>query len=131
MAHAAAISIACGKYSAKVLPYGATLVELNVPDASGETGDVLLGFADPEDWITLPHPFLNTVVGRVSGRTGPDSKNQQLGTAGFMIKNPKDMLMLDSLTFEVSDPSALRGKIRLVKRASTAKFFNSNGSFRM
>jgi aldose 1-epimerase len=52
---------------AKVMTYGATLTELDVPDRDGQLGDVVLGFDDLEGYLK-GHPFFGSTVGRVANR---------------------------------------------------------------
>jgi aldose 1-epimerase len=52
---------------AKVMTYGATLTELDVPDRDGKLGDVVLGFDDLEGYLK-GHPFFGSTVGRVANR---------------------------------------------------------------
>jgi aldose 1-epimerase len=52
---------------AKVMTYGATLTELQVPDRDGKLADVILGFSDLQDYLK-GHPFFGSVVGRVANR---------------------------------------------------------------
>src|SRR3712207_4648276 len=37
--------------AAKIMTYGATLVELHTPDKTGKTGDVVLGFDNLEQYV--------------------------------------------------------------------------------
>ena len=53
--------------SAKILTYGATLVELQVPDRFGEFNDILLGF-DTLDGFLTNDPYFGVIVGRVANR---------------------------------------------------------------
>jgi aldose 1-epimerase len=53
--------------TAKVLTYGATLIELHVPDRAGKLGDVVLGFDDLSHY-EKGHPFFGSTVGRVANR---------------------------------------------------------------
>ena len=52
---------------AKVITYGATLTELYVPDKSGKTGDVVLGFSDLQGYLG-DEPFFGATVGRYANR---------------------------------------------------------------
>jgi aldose 1-epimerase len=56
-----------GKITAKVITYGATLTELDVPDRDGKPGDVVLGFDSLEGYLTR-HPYFGSTVGRVANR---------------------------------------------------------------
>jgi aldose 1-epimerase len=52
---------------AKVMTYGATLVELWMPDRNGKTGDVILGFDDLKGYLQV-EPYLGATVGRMANR---------------------------------------------------------------
>ena len=60
---------AAGGTAAKVATYGARLTELHVPDACGETGNVLLGF-DRIERYRQPRVYFGAVLGRVAHRIG-------------------------------------------------------------
>jgi aldose 1-epimerase len=69
---------------AKVMTYGATLTELDVPDRNGKRDDVVLGF-DSLDGYLGKEPYFGAVVGRVGnriakGRFTLDGKTYQLAT---------------------------------------------------
>ena len=53
--------------TATIAPFGATIVELRVPDREGRLGNVVLGLDDPAGY---PHQsfFLGAICGRVSNR---------------------------------------------------------------
>jgi aldose 1-epimerase len=53
--------------TAKVITYGATLTELWMPDKSGKSADVVLGF-DNLDGYLGDHPFFGATVGRYGNR---------------------------------------------------------------
>lgn len=46
---------------AKVITYGAALVELDVPDRSGKLGDVVLGFDTLEGYLSKRNPYFGAV----------------------------------------------------------------------
>ena len=52
---------------ARVLSWGATLVEMSVPDREGKLADVTLGFTDLKRY-TQPHPHYGVTVGRYANR---------------------------------------------------------------
>jgi aldose 1-epimerase len=52
---------------AKVITYGATLTELQVPDKDGKMADVVLGFDDMKGYLGN-NPFFGSTVGRVANR---------------------------------------------------------------
>jgi len=53
---------------ARVTTFGATLVELHVPDASGTTDDIVLGFDDVEDYESDSNQYFGCTAGRVCNR---------------------------------------------------------------
>ena len=59
--------ISCGKMSAQVSDFGATLVRLFVPDRQGNVDDVVLGFGDVNDCRTST-TYLGATVGRNANR---------------------------------------------------------------
>lgn len=56
--------------TARVMTYGATLVELHVPDASGATEDVILGFDDVTGYQSDANAYFGCTTGRVCNRIG-------------------------------------------------------------
>ena len=60
-------TISCGKITAAVSDYGATLVNLFVPDREGNLADVVLGHDDPETYRTCGC-FFGAIVGRSANR---------------------------------------------------------------
>lgn len=54
---------------ARLMNYGATLLELWVPDRQGRQADVVLGFDNVADYFG-DHPYLGAVVGRYANRIG-------------------------------------------------------------
>jgi aldose 1-epimerase len=55
------------KMQAKIMTYGATLIELRVPDRDGKFDDVVLGFDNLQAYLA-GHPFFGSTVGRVANR---------------------------------------------------------------
>jgi aldose 1-epimerase len=53
--------------TARVADYGATLVELHVPDRAGRPADVVLGYDSLEPYLAR-HPYFGSTVGRVANR---------------------------------------------------------------
>jgi aldose 1-epimerase len=53
--------------TARVMTYGAALLELHVPDRHGVCADVVLGFDRPDGYLA-EHPYLGATVGRVANR---------------------------------------------------------------
>lgn len=60
-------TISCGRLTAKVTDFGATLVSLSVPDAAGHMADVVLGYDDVMGYYT-GWAFLGATVGRNANR---------------------------------------------------------------
>jgi aldose 1-epimerase len=55
---------------AKVMTRGATLVQLHVPDAEGNSADVILGFDDVAGYESDDNQYFGNVTGRVCNRIG-------------------------------------------------------------
>lgn len=53
-----------------ILTYGARMIRLTAPDKNGNFGDVLVGYAKPEDYIDLPRVFYGSLIGRYGNRIG-------------------------------------------------------------
>ncbi len=62
-------TITSGKIIAHIIPLGATLQALYVPDREGKLADVVLGFDKPEDYIRSG-TFFGATVGRNANRLG-------------------------------------------------------------
>jgi aldose 1-epimerase len=52
---------------ARFITWGASLIELKVPDRDGKLANVTLGFDDPARYLK-PHPFFGCVAGRFANR---------------------------------------------------------------
>lgn len=52
---------------ARLITWGASLIEMSVPDRDGRLADVTLGFDEPERYLQL-HPFFGCVAGRFANR---------------------------------------------------------------
>jgi aldose 1-epimerase len=69
-------------FTARVMNWGATLIEMSVPDRDGKFADVTLGFDDPKRYLA-PHPFFGAIAGRYANRIAKgkftlDGKTYQL-----------------------------------------------------
>ncbi len=51
----------------RVINYGATITSIEVPDKSGNPGDVILGFDNVKQYLA-GHPYFGSTVGRVANR---------------------------------------------------------------
>ncbi len=60
-------TIRCGKMKAVISDFGATLVQLYVPDSQGNPADVVLGFDSPADYAAS-NTYLGATVGRNANR---------------------------------------------------------------
>ena len=60
-------TISCGKMSAVISDYGATLVRLYVPDAQGNVDDVVLGYDDVNGYANST-TYFGATVGRNANR---------------------------------------------------------------
>ena len=56
-----------GTITVKVMTYGAIVTEIDAPDRTGKTGDVVLGFDNLEGYLGT-HPYFGSTVGRVANR---------------------------------------------------------------
>ncbi|MDY0094743.1 MAG: aldose epimerase family protein [Candidatus Vecturithrix sp.] len=54
--------------SLKLMTYGGTIVSLCVPDRHGELEDVVLGYAELDDFVTRPNPYFGAIIGRYANR---------------------------------------------------------------
>lgn len=52
----------------RVMPYGAAIVSIDVPDRNGSAVDVTLGFDTLQEWVEKNVPYFGVVVGRVGNR---------------------------------------------------------------
>ena len=66
--NASLYTISCGRLTAAVSDYGATLVKLFVPGKDGTLADVVLGFDDCNGYRTAHGSFLGATVGRNANR---------------------------------------------------------------
>lgn len=60
-------TISCGELSARISDYGATLVQLWVPDKAGNAADVILGYDDAHGY-EIGDSFQGAIVGRNANR---------------------------------------------------------------
>lgn len=119
-------TISCGRLTAAVTDYGATLVRLMVPDAAGNTADVVLGFDDCNGYRTANGGFLGTTVGRNANRLKNSSfeldgkvYHMQPNEGNNNLHSGPDFFYLrlwntvevkeDSITFELYSPHGDQG----------------------
>lgn len=64
-------TISAENITAKLIPYGARLTSLLVPDRHGKPQDIVVGYDDPKDYLkdtNTNHTFFGSVVGRYANR---------------------------------------------------------------
>lgn len=61
-------TLTAGRYSAKLITYGAAISELIVPDKNGKPTDIVLGFDDMAGWQSKGNPYFGCTTGRVANR---------------------------------------------------------------
>ena len=71
--------------TAQITNYGAKIVSLFVPNATGEVADVVLGFSTLDEWLNQ-EVYFNGINGRVAGRVG-GAKIEIDGTTYHLTKN--------------------------------------------
>jgi aldose 1-epimerase len=62
-----AVTLTAGAIEARILTWGATLQYLSVPDRSGRSADIVLGYDTIEDYVEKPEYFGST-IGRFANR---------------------------------------------------------------
>ena len=75
-------TISCGRLTAEITDYGATLVKLWVPDAAGNLADVVLGHDSPQDYLESS-AFFGATVGRSANRI--QGASFQIGTKLYSV----------------------------------------------
>ena len=77
--------LAAGATRVRVMDFGATLVGVDVPDASGATADMLLGFGELEGYFGNPSNY-GATIGPVANRTD----RGEVPIAGTVYQLPKN-----------------------------------------
>ncbi|MCW2794200.1 MAG: Aldose 1-epimerase [Nocardioides sp.] len=80
------ITCAHGGLSMTLSPFGARLVELQVPDADSRLDSVVLGFDDVEAYARHCNAYLGATIGRVAGRIG-GGRFSLAGTEHALVRN--------------------------------------------
>jgi len=57
-----------GTLEARIITYGGILQSLKVPDRSGKSQDVVLGFDSVDGYVANPGPFFGALIGRYANR---------------------------------------------------------------
>lgn len=84
---------------AKVMTYGATLVQFNVPDQYGHSGDIVLGFDRFSDYETKS-PFFGATAGRVANRIAEGTFDLDGQTYDLFINNGPNTLHGGKIGFD-------------------------------
>jgi aldose 1-epimerase len=61
-------TLANGEMTLRVLTYGGVIQTLEVPDASGEVENVVLGYSDLEGYVAEGDPYFGSLIGRYGNR---------------------------------------------------------------
>ena len=77
--------------TAEVMSYGAYLTALHVPDSSGRTQNVVLGFDKLEDYLA-PQPFFGATVGRYANRIAGGAFSLNGKSYRLAVNNPPNHL---------------------------------------
>ncbi|RJE24793.1 Aldose 1-epimerase [Aspergillus sclerotialis] len=89
-------TIQADQITAKLIPYGARLTSLLVPDRNGQMQDVVVGYDDPKQYLhdtETDHTFFGAVVGRYANRI----KNGTFTIDGKKYNIPKSEDGVDTL----------------------------------
>jgi aldose 1-epimerase len=133
-----------GALKARIMTYGARIVSLEVPDRSGKTADIVLGYDSFEPYTKAPKTYFGAVVGRYGNRIAHaaftlDGKHHQLpandaantlhgGTVGFdsLLWQGKEILNGVELTLVSKDgdqgfPGTLTSRVRYTLESHALK----------
>ncbi len=126
---------------ARVMTWGAGLVEMRVPDRDGKLADVTLGFDKLDSYLTR-HPYFGTTTGRYANRIAKgaftlDGKNYTLainnapnhlhgGLKGFDMRNWKGEALANGVRFSYTSADGEEGYPGTLKVAITYTLTNKN-----
>jgi len=85
--------------AAKLIPYGASLTELWVPDRAGKLADVVLGLDNLEAYLA-PHPFFGGTIGRYANRIANGRFALEGNEYQLAINNPPHSLHGGKIGFD-------------------------------
>jgi len=99
----------------RVIPYGAIVTSIRVPDRDGRFDDVVLGYDNPESYVKNNGPYMGAIVGRYGNRIA------------------KGLFTLDGQTYKLATnngPNHLHGGIKGFDKVvwQAEEFKNANGS---
>jgi aldose 1-epimerase len=85
-----------GPIEARITTFGGTVVSLKVPDKSGKSGDVVLGFDTLDEYVKVNNgtgnPFFGALIGRYGNRIARGSFTLDGKTYSLPINNPPNSL---------------------------------------
>lgn len=76
----------------RILSYGGIVQSAEVPDRDGRTGNVVLGFADLEGYLTHPEPYFGALIGRYANRIAGGRFPLDGLTYALALNNPPNSL---------------------------------------
>jgi aldose 1-epimerase len=85
-----------GQVEARITTFGGTVVSLKVPDKSGKSDDVVLGFDTLDEYVKVNNgtgnPFFGALIGRYGNRIAKGSFTLDGKTYSLPINNPPNSL---------------------------------------
>ena len=86
-----------GPVEAKIITYGGIVVSLKVPDKSGKSDDVVLGFDSLDDYVKISNapagnPFFGAIIGRYANRIAKGKFTLDGKQYSVPINNPPNSL---------------------------------------
>lgn len=75
-----------------ILTYGARIIRLTAPDRNGYMGDVIVGYAQPEDYTDKARVFYGALIGRYGNRIGESKFTLGGVTYNLQANNGKNTL---------------------------------------
>jgi aldose 1-epimerase len=76
----------------RILSYGGIVQSLEVPDRDGRAGNVVLGFADLDGYLTHPEPYFGALIGRYANRIAGGRFPLDGLTYALALNNPPNSL---------------------------------------
>ncbi|MER5209251.1 aldose epimerase family protein [Streptomyces sp. NPDC002838] len=76
----------------RILSYGGIVQAAEVPDRDGRAGNVVLGFADLEGYLTHPEPYFGALIGRYANRIAGGRLPLDGRTYALALNNPPNSL---------------------------------------
>ncbi|GCB49759.1 aldose epimerase family protein [Streptomyces sp. NL15-2K] len=76
----------------RILSYGGIVQSAEVPDRDGRAGNVVLGFADLDGYLTHPEPYFGALIGRYANRIAGGRFPLDGLTYALALNNPPNSL---------------------------------------